>query len=106
MKSLKIGNKEILLVPVGEGDNIFVIEGNIIFWIDEEGLDDNCVYLPSDGWRILGSGKADAITEEEWKEVVQVDNWRDGGYKTGISVQSATKGLVTGCPHCNHSYCD
>lgn len=27
-------------------------------------------------------------------------------YKTGISVEAAGAGLVTGCPHCNKSYCD
>lgn len=30
----------------------------------------------------------------------------DGTYKTGISVESAAISLVTGCPHCHHSYCD
>ena len=29
-----------------------------------------------------------------------------GAYKTGISVEKAGKQLVTGCPHCNRSYCD
>lgn len=33
----------------------------------------------------------------------QIDH---GGHKTGISVESAGKSLVTGCPHCHHSYCD
>lgn len=28
------------------------------------------------------------------------------GAKTGISVEKASKGLITGCPHCNRSYCD
>lgn len=28
------------------------------------------------------------------------------GYKTGISVESAATSLVTGCPHCNYSYCE
>lgn len=31
-----------------------------------------------------------------------------GKYKwsTGVSVESAGKALITGCPHCSHSYCD
>lgn len=29
-----------------------------------------------------------------------------GTYKTGISVEQATESLITGCPHCNRSYCD
>ena len=27
-------------------------------------------------------------------------------YSTGISVEKAGTELVTGCPHCNRSYCD
>lgn len=27
-------------------------------------------------------------------------------HKRGISVEKASNGLVTGCPHCNMSYCD
>ena len=33
----------------------------------------------------------------------QIDH---GKYKTGISVEKASTELVTGCPHCNRSYCD
>jgi len=29
-----------------------------------------------------------------------------GYYSTGITVESAGKGLITGCPHCHRSYCD
>ena len=29
-----------------------------------------------------------------------------GSYSSGISVESAEISLVTGCPHCNKSYCD
>ena len=29
-----------------------------------------------------------------------------GPYKTGISVEKAGRSLITGCPHCNRSYCD
>lgn len=29
-----------------------------------------------------------------------------GSYKTGISVEKAELSLITGCPHCNRSYCD
>ena len=28
-----------------------------------------------------------------------------GTYKTGISVEKAAASLITGCPHCNYSYC-
>lgn len=33
---------------------------------------------------------------------------RDGikTYVSGITVESAGNSLVTGCPHCNRSYCD
>jgi hypothetical protein len=27
-------------------------------------------------------------------------------YTTGISVEEAGSGLITGCPHCHWSYCD
>lgn len=29
-----------------------------------------------------------------------------GDHKTGISVERASGELITGCPHCNRSYCD
>lgn len=29
-----------------------------------------------------------------------------GGHKTGISVEGAGSRLITGCPHCNRTYCD
>ncbi len=29
-----------------------------------------------------------------------------GPYKTGISVERASGDLITGCPHCHHSYCE
>ncbi|WP_252503243.1 hypothetical protein [Sporosarcina sp. Marseille-Q4943] len=33
-------------------------------------------------------------------------NEKDFKVKTGISVEEAGERLVTGCPHCNRSYCD
>lgn len=38
---------------------------------------------------------------KDWKtgEVV-------GKYTTGITVEKASTELITGCPHCNRSYCD
>jgi hypothetical protein len=27
-------------------------------------------------------------------------------HKTGVTVEEAGKTLITGCPHCNRSYCD
>jgi len=29
-----------------------------------------------------------------------------GAYTTGVSVERAASELITGCPHCNISYCD
>jgi hypothetical protein len=29
-----------------------------------------------------------------------------GEYTTGIEVEKASSELITGCPHCNRSYCD
>ena len=31
---------------------------------------------------------------------------KHGDYSNGISVEAAAKSLVTGCPHCQRSYCD
>lgn len=28
------------------------------------------------------------------------------GYTTGITVEQASKALITGCPHCNYSFVD
>ena len=28
------------------------------------------------------------------------------GFTSGITVEKAGKELITGCPHCNYSYCD
>jgi ribosomal protein S27AE len=42
-----------------------------------------------------------------WKCGRNIYNEVDKGtYKTGISVEAAASRLVTGCPHCNRSYCD
>lgn len=30
----------------------------------------------------------------------------DRDYETGITTEKAGRELVTGCPHCNRSYCD
>lgn len=32
--------------------------------------------------------------------------WKGREYTTGISTEKASKELVTGCPHCNYSFCD
>jgi hypothetical protein len=32
--------------------------------------------------------------------------WNGRKYNTGISTESAGTTLVTGCPHCNKSFCD
>ena len=31
---------------------------------------------------------------------------RPSGYKTGVQVEKASTELITGCPHCNRTYCD
>lgn len=28
------------------------------------------------------------------------------GYESGITVEEAGSSLITGCPHCNYSYCE
>lgn len=32
--------------------------------------------------------------------------WNGGKYTSGITVEKVGSELVTGCPHCNRSYCD
>lgn len=32
--------------------------------------------------------------------------WNGKVITTGITTKEASAGLVTGCPHCNRSYCD
>jgi PP-loop superfamily ATP-utilizing enzyme len=39
-----------------------------------------------------------------YKQIEQ--RYGDKVYHTGISVERAGRELVTGCPHCNRSYCD
>lgn len=46
------------------------------------------------GWVLEGGMK---------KRIVNLD---EAKRKTGISVDEAAAQLVTGCPHCNRSYCD
>ncbi|MTW85600.1 hypothetical protein F3157_07975 [Virgibacillus dakarensis] len=56
----------------------------------------NCktnIYMPS-GWEIIHFGKR------------RVSNLDDAELVTGITVEKASNELVTGCPHCNRSYCD
>ena len=33
-------------------------------------------------------------------------NSKELTHKTGITVERAEESLITGCPHCNRSYCD
>ncbi len=47
------------------------------------------------GWKI----------ENGMKTRVSIDS-TELNYTTGIDVEKAGKELVTGCPHCNRSYCD
>lgn len=47
------------------------------------------------GWKIENGRK------------IQVElNSPEQTYTTGITVEKARNELVTGCPHCNRSYCD
>ena len=39
--------------------------------------------------------------KKDWKT-----NEVTGYFTTGISVERAGRELITGCPHCNRSYCD
>ncbi|OEH86223.1 hypothetical protein BHU72_11855 [Desulfuribacillus stibiiarsenatis] len=61
-------------------------------------------FAPSDGrcW----SCKRNIYETKENK----MRNWQTGEitgtYLTGITVEQASKELVTGCPHCSRSYCD
>ena len=43
--------------------------------------------------------------EHGYRKKVSLDS-PDLEYVTGITVEKASKELVTGCPHCNRSYCD
>lgn len=36
----------------------------------------------------------------------EYSGWNGGTYTSGITVEKAGSELVTGCPHCNRSYCD
>lgn len=61
--------------------------------------DDHCLphFAPHDGicWRCHRQ-----IYAGEWVETPY------GKYHSGVSVEKAGSSLVTGCPHCNRSYCD
>lgn len=35
-----------------------------------------------------------------------VNSYEECDFVTGITVEEASRELVTGCPHCNRSYCD
>ncbi|MFU1797335.1 hypothetical protein ACM1RC_25950 [Paenibacillus azoreducens] len=37
---------------------------------------------------------------------IEKAGWNGKTYTTGITVEKAGSELVTGCPHCNRSYCD
>lgn len=39
------------------------------------------------------------------RDIYQRIEWPTG-YVTGISVEAAGSTLITGCPHCNYSFCD
>ena len=40
------------------------------------------------------------------KNIYEVSVKQFSGIETGISVEKAGQTLITGCPHCNWSYCD
>lgn len=42
----------------------------------------------------------------EYKQFEVVNSIDECDYVTGITVEKASRELVTGCPHCNRSYCD
>lgn len=37
---------------------------------------------------------------------IEQEGWQDRKYTSGISTEKASNELVTGCPHCNRTYCD
>ena len=52
-----------------------------------------------------------------WKDIKNNAGWSirrvevpasspDVDYRTGVTVEQAGAQLITGCPHCNRSYCD
>lgn len=47
------------------------------------------------------SGMCYRCGRDIYKKIV----WEDG-HVTGITVEAAGKGLITGCPHCHYSFCD
>lgn len=44
--------------------------------------------------------------KEGWRNVPLTSDAEEYDYITGITVEEAASNLVTGCPHCNRSYCD
>lgn len=50
------------------------------------------------------SGKCYSCNTNIYEQKEQ--SYKDRKWLTGISVEEASKSLVTGCPHCNRSYCD
>lgn len=51
------------------------------------------------------SCKSQIYEVKYWKRYQKSATKDDHDYKTGVDVESS-KRLVTGCPHCNKSYCD
>ena len=41
-----------------------------------------------------------------YKEEKHTNQYNGNTYTTGITVEKAASELITGCPHCNRSYCD
>ena len=39
-------------------------------------------------------------------KLIEHTNTNGTKYKTGIPVEKASSELITGCPHCNSTYCD
>ena len=55
------------------------------------------VFSPTNGWcSSCGRNIFEPYTVQHGSETIQL----------GITVEEAGKRLITGCPHCNHTFCD
>jgi hypothetical protein len=52
------------------------------------------------------SGRCWSCSKNIYKEYSHINLYTQSEYSTGIDVEQAGRALVTGCPHCNRSYCD
>lgn len=80
-KTIELSGKTCLLVEVPEDGIRFNVYEGVLMWTtpmhdkSKQRDDDRCEFLPitepNEEWRILGSGKADAISISEWMDIVE-----------------------------------